>query len=141
MSTHITLEDGRVVAVSNGQFDVLIEDVASELERASGSVPNLSGWLLEQRCEVLGPGVGYLDLRELSPLARRDFRHVCHQIHQTQRDSAISKERGVADWMMSLLDKLVEMWASMDRGEPHDARTYPHYILSPPSNEQLGPGW
>lgn len=69
MSTYITLEDGRVLATSNGVFDAIIERAATELERRGDSLDGLVEWLLEQRCEVQGPGVGYLDLRELSPMA------------------------------------------------------------------------
>jgi hypothetical protein len=69
MTTHITLEDGRIFGTSNGVFDALLECAAKELESRPDTVNGLREWLLDQRCEVQGPGVGYLDLRELAPRA------------------------------------------------------------------------
>jgi hypothetical protein len=61
------LEDGRVFGASNGIFDAIVELVASELARRADSLPGLADWLLEQRCGVQGPGIGYLVVREFAP--------------------------------------------------------------------------
>ena len=142
MSTHITLEDGRTLVLSNGQFDLIIEAVAQALESGLETVPHLASWLLEQRCIILGPGIGYLDLREMSPVAKRNFRNMCHHIHSAGADSAPSVKDESADLLAPLIDELVEMWASLDRGEAPEARTSPYWRVSPPLfYRKVGPGW
>ena len=71
MTTEIVLNDGRVVITSNGIYDTLIEGIVSIIEGEKPRGP-LGAWLLDQRCEVQGPGVGYLDLRELAPSVRKE---------------------------------------------------------------------
>ena len=84
MTTHITLQDGRILGTSNWAFDALLECAAKELERRKDTVGGLPEWLLDQRCIVRGPGIGYLDLRELCFLSV----YVCLQICVRRRDEA-----------------------------------------------------
>src|SRR6266446_10320091 len=85
MATNITLEDGRILGTSNGVFDALLERAAKELESRTDAVDGLREWLLDQRCEVRGPGVGYLDLRELSPRASSQFKSACISAYDAMR--------------------------------------------------------
>jgi hypothetical protein len=120
MVTHITLEDGRVLGTSNGVFDCLLELAAKELGRRTDAVDGLQEWLLDQRCEVCGPGVGYLDLRELSPRASSQFKGACISAYYAMR-----LEIRPVIWL-DQLSLLVNMWISIEEGEPPEALTSPH---------------
>ena len=133
MSTYITLEDGRVFAASNGLFDAILESAAEELRRNRAALEGLADWLLEQRCQIQGPGVGYLDVRELSSRAASEFRSACIAAHT----ALISAQ---SPWS-SHLSLLISMWASISRGEPPETQTSPHYRILNYDGSQRGPGW
>ena len=135
MTTHITLEDGRILGTSNGVFDALLECVARELAGRTDAVDGLREWLLDQRCEVRGPGIGYLDLRELSPRASSQFESACISAYDAMR-----LESSPVLWL-DQLSLLINMWASMERGEPPEALTSPHWLIAPPNGDRRGPGW
>jgi hypothetical protein len=135
MTTHITLEDGRVFGASNGIFDAIVEVVASELARRADSLPGLADWLLEQRCEVQGPGIGYLDVREFAPRAAREFKEAFHAAYDTADLAAIPEP------LRARFSLLCEMWESIARGESPETLTSPHWLRRPPSGERRGPGW
>lgn len=136
MTTHITLEDGRVLLISNGVFDGVLESAAKQLDSRAGDVGGLGDWLLDQRCEVQGPGVGYLDLRELSPQARSEFKSACVSAYRAMDDRATANR-----WLSDTFTLLINMWASIEKGEPPEAITSPHSLIAPFSGEQRGPGW
>jgi hypothetical protein len=135
MTTHITLEDGRVLGTSNSRFDAILESAAKELERRNDSVDGLREWLLDRRCEVQGPGVGYLDLRELSPVASSQFKGACLSAYDAMKAQTASKP------LIEELSLLIDMWKSMEKGEPPEALTSPHYLIAPCGGERRGPGW
>jgi hypothetical protein len=135
MSTYLTLEDGRILGTSNGTFDAIVELATSELKRRPDSLPGLAEWLLEQRCEVQGPGVGYLDLRELSPRAAREFKAA----FETAYD--IADLTDIPDALRAQFTLLREMWDSIARGEPPEALTSPHWSRTVASGKCRGPGW
>lgn len=135
MSTHITLDDGRVLLTSNGAFGAILELAATELDRRPHSLAGFSDWLLDQRCEVKGPGVGYLDLRELAPRAAREFREAFAAGHQAGDFTATPK------LLRAEFSQLLAMWESIARGEPPEALTSPHSLIAPPSGSRRGPGW
>jgi hypothetical protein len=112
MSTHLTLEDGRVLGATNG-----------------------AEWLLEQRCEVLGPGIGYLDVRELSPRAAREFREA---FTAACRAGDFTKSPELLRAEFSLL---FDMWESIARGESPETLTSPHWLMMASSGARRGPGW
>ena len=141
MSTLIVLEDGRIIAASNGQFDSILEAVADELNRDKDSLSELAGWLLEQRCEVLGPGVGALDIRELSPAACEQFRGACQLIYERQQHSDVRNGGAMPEWLRKLFHRLHDMWASIARGEPPESLTSPAWRIHPASGQRVGPGW
>jgi hypothetical protein len=66
MSTFITLQDGRLLLERNWVYDAILRAVAREL-RNDDEGRALAEWLLAQQCFEQGPGIGYLDLRELTP--------------------------------------------------------------------------
>jgi hypothetical protein len=134
MTTYIQLEDGRVFSTTNGLFDYILECTAQHLEGRT-ECPELRDWLLDQRCDVLGPGVGYLDLRELSPIATCAFRSACTSAYR-----ALMSQQDPASWLEKF-SVLFKMWESMDRGEPPEALTSDFWQLTPFSGERKGPGW
>jgi hypothetical protein len=71
MSTFFILEDGRAWLSSNMIYDGILEAVADVLLAAEDR--ELANWLLDQRCEVQGPGVGTIDLRDLTAENRRQI--------------------------------------------------------------------
>ena len=109
MTTRITLEDGRILGTSNWAFDALLERAAKELERRDETADGLSEWLLDQRCVVRGPGIGYLDLRKLSPRASSQFKCACISAYGVMRIDS----RPVP-WL-DLFSLLINMWVSMKR--------------------------
>jgi hypothetical protein len=135
MSTHMTLEDGRVLGVSNGVFDAILECTAKELERRTDPVAGLREWLLDQRCEIQGPGVGYLDLRELSPTASSQFKSACMSAYDAMR-----RETSPVPWLDQFA-LLINMWISIEKGEPAETLTSPHWRIAPCRGERRGPGW
>ena len=121
MTTQITLQDGRILGTSNWAFDALLECAAKELERRKDTVGGLPEWLLDQRCIVRGPGIGYLDLRELSPRASSQFMSACKSAY----DDEMRLEFSPVLWR-DLFSLLINMWVSMEKGEPPEALTDPH---------------
>jgi hypothetical protein len=135
LATHVTLEDGRVLGTANGTFDGILEAVAQHLGQRAGGVEGLADWLLEQRCAVQGPGVGYLDLRELAPQAVQQFRDAVRVL------AVLDASDNVPSWLYPTLASLLEMWRSMDRGESPEACTSSAWLISPPTGSRRGPGW
>jgi hypothetical protein len=135
MTTCITLEDGRILGTSNFVFDDILERAAKELESRTDAVDGLREWLLDQRCNVRGPGVGYLNLRELSPRASSQFKSACISAYDAMR-----LESSPVPWLDQFAF-LINMWISMEKGEPPEALTSPHWLMSPCSGDRLGPGW
>ena len=135
MTTRITLQDGRILGTSNWAFDALLECAAKELERRKDTVDGLPEWLLDQRCIERGPGVGYLDLRELSPRASSQFKSACISAYDAMR-----LESSPALWL-DQLSLLIGMWISIKKGEPPEALTSPHWLIAPWSGDRRGPGW
>jgi hypothetical protein len=136
MTTRITLQDGRILGTSNWAFDALLECAAKELERRKDTVDGLPEWLLDQRCIVRGPGIGYLDLRELSPRASSQFKSACISAY----DAEVRLDSSPGLWL-DLFSLLINMWVSMERGEPPEALTDPHWLIHPWSGKRRGPGW
>jgi len=98
-------------------------------------VDGLPEWLLDQRCVVQGPGIGYLDLRELSPRASSQFKSACISAYDAMR-----LESNPVLWL-DRFSLLINMWVSMEKGEPPEALTDPHRLVHPGSGKRRGPGW
>lgn len=70
MGGFIIFPDGRAWAPSNALYDDAIEEIAAALP-PSAEGHALSAWLLDRRSAVQGPGLGRVDLRELTATNRR----------------------------------------------------------------------
>jgi hypothetical protein len=125
MTTYIALEDGRVLGTSNGVFDAILEAAVEHMVGSGDRLDGLREWLLKQRCEVQGPGVGYLDLRELPPRAASELKTACIAAH-----GAMKNRESPAGWLPDLT-LLLEMWSSLERGEPPEALTSPNWEILP----------
>jgi hypothetical protein len=104
MTTLIVLEDGRILGTSNWAFDAILECAAKQLESRSDTVDGLPEWLLDQRCVVQGPGIGYLDLRELPPRASSQFKSACISAYDAMRHDS-----SPVLWL-DLFSLLINMW-------------------------------
>ena len=135
MVTTITLEDGRVLGTQNWVFDAILECATNELESRTDAVDGLREWLLDQRCAVNGPGVGYLDLRELSPRAASQFKSACLSAYD-----AMKLESSAVLWL-DQFSLLIKMWISIEKGEPPDTLTSSVWLMGPWSGKRRGPGW
>ena len=119
MTTTIVLDDGRVWGHQNWAFDSAIEAIAAVIGR-DPSGHELSAWLLEQRCAIQGPGIGYIDTRELTPDNRARFRAAIPVAFAEVR------ARGGAHWhdpssflaWVDSFERLLQMVESIARGEP-----------------------
>ena len=85
MSACIVLSDGRTWFAANWAYDAAIRYIAFELpETPEGG--ELKNWLVLQTCEECGPGVGSVDLRELSPDDCMRFEQATHRAVVTSRE-------------------------------------------------------
>jgi hypothetical protein len=142
MSTLFVLSDGRIWGCTNGEHDLLVELVAETILKEEKDAA-LSDWLLAQRCQVQGPGVGYVDLRELTLKVQEQI------VAAIPKAVVLARVRGPAPGVdpsrfasfiehLELLNQMVE---SMKRGEPPEALTASWWKLHPPTGERKGPGW
>jgi hypothetical protein len=141
MGGFIILTDGRACAPANWAYDEIVRSVAEELG-AGGDDLLLKEWLRGQLCEVLGPGMGYVDVRELTPRNRQLFRDAANRAFKK------SELVGPIGWenpsffpaWLGIFRRLLEMWDSVDRGEPPEALNDLRQPC-PPTDEKSGPGW
>ena len=141
MSAFIALDDGRSWWAANWAYDAVIEAIANELEH-NESGQELAAWLRQQSCLECGPGLGSVDVRELSPKSQIDFREAAQLAY---RSSVLSDGAGWYDasffpnWLAQF-KRLLRMWKAIDRGEPPgQLGDSPHLMES--SGRQVGPGW
>ena len=134
MSTLFVLADGRIWGSSNSTYDYLLERIVEVLS-GDECERDLADWLLAQRCEVQGPGVGYVDLRELAPSVRERITAAIPSA------VAMARQREHTPILMERLELLLRMVESFERGEPPETLTSPHWQLHPPSERQRGPRW
>jgi ankyrin repeat protein len=133
--SRITLEDGRVFGADSQIFDCILQVVVIELHGRPESLPALAEWLLDQRCCARDGAAGYLDLRELSPRAAREFKDAFIAAYDaTDLTQAV-------DYLRRPLILLRDMWESIDRGEPPEALTSSIWLHAPPTGNRRGPGW
>lgn len=124
-----------MLGLSNGAFDAIIELVAAELRDRDTTLNELPAWLLEQRCALQGPGVGFLDLRELSPVAAKQFREAFFSAYRR-----IPRQQ-IAGPLLQKYALLAHMWECIARGEPPESLTSDTWKMAPSSGERRGPGW
>lgn len=141
MSAYIALDDGRSWWAANWAYDAVIEGIASELDRNEPE-RKLADWVRHQTCRNCGPGLGSIDVRELSPASRSAFRGAAQRAFR----SAIFE--GPAGWndpsfypgWLSRFRRLLRMWKAIDRGESPDQLSDSLECMEP-TGRKLGPGW
>ena len=142
MAGFIVLQDGRAYAAANWAYDVLIESVSAAL-RGSGRNAALADWLMAQRSEVQGSGLGHVDLRELTDANRQLLLEIIPQAYQeakTVRPAAFKNSAYYEGWLDRFAD-LVKMIACVQKGEPPE-QFNPHMKgLLPAKGGHAGPGW
>ena len=122
---------------------------SSRIRRIAAALPGdrdgteLREWLLLQTCAVCGPGLGSVDVRELSPGDRELFEEAA------LRAVVAAKSEDAADWHrpsaftgwlehFEILSRLIESVRAGDDPESY----HPHTTgLIAPSGERVGPGW
>lgn len=142
MSTCIVIEDGRSWWAANWAYDAVVRSIAAALpEEALAQA--LGIWLGEQTCEKLGPGLGEVDLRELSPSARTLFRAAARRAFATTKAGpppTWGDPSFFGPWA-ERFEVLIRLLDSVDCGEdpalfnPHATR------LVDPTGKKVGPGW
>ena len=141
MSTLITLPDGRSWWAANWAYDAVIRRIADQLERLPYE-GELASWLRRQTCEEMGPGIGYVDVRELTPRNQLLFRQAAQQAF---RHAILEGAVGwhdpsfFAGWLQGFR-RLLRMWKAVDRGEPPGMLGDSPERLEP-SGLRSGPGW
>lgn len=142
MSGFLVLADGRAWSLANWAFDAALQEIADALPDDPCAAP-LATWLRDQRSDVVGRGMSYIDLRELTDNNRRRI------IDAIPRAVDQARTRGGAHWhdpsffpaWLSQLEVLVRLVQSVERGEPPEAFNPHMRELIPPNGNRSGPGW
>lgn len=127
---------------ANWTYDAALDAIAEALHNDEDGRA-LATWLLEQRCQVQGPGVGTVDLRELTNDNRRRI------VEAMPRALEMVRQRGPRHWhdpslfpqWLSSFELLVRMIASVERGESPETLNPGMSELIPPTGMRSGPGW
>ena len=122
MSTFIDLQDGCSWWAANWAYDAVIEMIADELT-GSELETELAVFLRTQTCTECGPGLGSIDLRELTEQCRIAFCESARRALQT------ATTRGGSSWQqpeffpkwLAKFEELVEMMDTAERDKPHIA--------------------
>jgi hypothetical protein len=138
----IILSDGRAYAAANWAYDRTVEAIVESLpDTPAGQA--IGDWLLQRRCTVKGPGLGSVDVRELTPANQELFLAAVEDAY------AVQKDRGPDGWTspdfwsgwIGRFADLVKMIQCVRDGEPPD-QFNPHMTgIVPPSGRRDGPGW
>ena len=115
MAGFIILQDGRAWAPSSAAYDALIDALAEVLTGPDGDRA-LASWLAERTCRKLGPGMGYVDVRDLT---------ACHRelLYRAIRSIPTRAKLTASTWSESMrarYQRLRDLLDSMERGEPAD---------------------
>ncbi len=142
MGGFVILSDGRAWSAANWAYDALILAIAHDLP----STPDgeaFGAWLRDQTSTVLGPGMGRVDLRELTPHNQRLFARAAQLAYaRLVRDNCPPEwhdPRFFPGWR-DLFLVLLKLLKSARRRDPP---TYnPHMSsLLPSTSDRSGPGW
>lgn len=149
MSAFIALDDGRSWWAANWAYDAVVNCIASELNRTEAE-RELAAWLREQTCWECGPGLGSVDVRELSPESCRAFREAAQRAFReaAQRAFRSAVLEGAAGWhdpsffsaWLAEFRRLLRMWKAIDRSEPAGQLGDCPKCMER-SGRQVGPGW
>ena len=134
MSGFIVLNDGRAWTSSNDGFDTVIEHIADYVAQVN-QAHALRSWLLDQRSSVLGPGLGAIDVRELTPHNQEVILDAIEAVCGQQELAADLTHR---EDMVRLLAAMVRSYRN---GEPPSALNPLMKGILPPTEDRSGPGW
>jgi hypothetical protein len=142
MTTFFTLNDGRSWLHQNWAYDAVLESIADVLDEDAGG-RELAAWLRDQRCLVQGPGVGSVDLRELTVENQRRI------VGAVPRALEMARAKGPKGWhdpsyfpaWLSSFELLARMVEAVERGEPPGEPMHGVRGLLPPTGLRSGPGW
>jgi hypothetical protein len=138
VAAFIDLDDGRTWRAANWAYDAVVEAIAGVLNRTELE-RELAAWLRSQTCRVCGPGLGSVDVRELSPACRAAFREAAGRAYRTAESAG---GEGWHDptffpgWLVKFKE-LLRMWEAIDRGEPPAIGGQ----CAEPTGRRVGPGW
>ncbi len=140
MSCLIVLDDGRACAPAPWAFDAIVGALAAHLSESEDE-RKLATWLRDQMGEARLVGHRFIDLRELTPQARRLFRAAvqraaAHCDYPRPGDGAVAATPG---WVRRLR-RLAQMIRSIDQGESPDAISDVSAPIAP-TGLRRGPGW
>jgi hypothetical protein len=142
VSGFIILSDGRAYAASNWAYDGTVEAIVETLpDTQEGRL--LADWLLNQRCSVQGPGMGTVDVRELTPRNKELFLRAVEDAY------CIQKGKGPVEWYspeawpswIGWFSDLVKMTECIKNGDlPNQFNPHMTDVI-PPTGRKNGPGW
>jgi hypothetical protein len=141
MSTCIVLPDGRMRWASNWAYDSVIWGIADQLDRHPEG-GGLAAWLRDQACFEQGPGIGTVDIRELTPRNQQLFRWGARLAF---RRAILDGPAGWHDltrfpaWLAGF-QRLLRMWKAVDRREPPGLLGELQAVRDP-TGVRSGPGW
>ena len=141
MSAFIALDDGRSWWAANWAYDAVIDEIANQLN-GTDAERVMAAWLREQTCFVNGPGLGSVDVRELTSQNQQLFRAAA------KRAFRLAVLSGPAGWhdpsffpgWLTVFRRLLRMWKAIDRGEPPGQLNDSRECMEP-SGRKAGPGW
>jgi hypothetical protein len=138
VSTFIDLDDGRTWRAANWAYDAVVEAIADELN-GTDSERELAAWLRSQTCAERGPGLGAVDVRELSPPCRLAFRQAARRaVERAARSGGTGwHDPSFFPGWLDRFRELLRMWEAIDRGEPVRGAAE----CAPPTGRRVGPGW
>lgn len=154
MSGFIILQDGRALGKSNSTFDAIVGYIAEAIT----SLPDgqeLAQWLMEQRSIICGPGMGRVDVRELTPKnkllfiqgCRQGFRVACKRAenHAEFERKVLAKGKlknsTTTEWVIEPFALLMLMIEAVEKGEPPMALNPHMREVVKPTGKRSGPGW
>src|SRR5690606_14909818 len=122
-------------------YDAVIRSISEELTQTDDQRAR-ANWFDEQTCEVHGPWLGFVDLRELTPRNQQLLRQAAQLAFRKELRA------GPDGWFdpaffpgwIGNFRRFLRMWKAIDRGEPMgllDDATQP----MDPTHRRLGPGW
>ncbi len=141
MSAFIALPDGRSWWAANWAYDAVVERIADQLNGAEEEL-RLADWLRQQTCWVHGPGLGSVDVRELTPRNQQLFRAAAQRaFRQATLDGSVGwHDPSFFPGWLTGFRRLLRMWKAIDRGEPM-GRLGDSSQPMEPSGLRVGPGW
>ena len=120
----------------------MVEEIADSLP-VNGDAADFKEWLLDQRNCICGPGLGSVDVRELTPANQSLFWNaVSDAVRRCEAEGGDGwhEPQFFSSWM-DMFSNLLALRASYLRGDDPDMfNPYTRSVI-PPTNNKSGPGW